>query len=99
MVGYNLQQAVDRPQRILIAADIIIATGEVGQRISLFGVIGKRQLPTGHGGANAAGVIQGQPESYASLRGSTSRSERDGTARLGRPTKLEDRRLVLICTL
>src|SRR5947209_18928270 len=98
MVCYNFDKAIDRLERGFITGEIKIATGEVWQGIDLLrGIISERQLPVGHGAANAAALIQGQTERYTSLRGLAPHGHCERAARFGRPAKLENRLLVLIC--
>ena len=100
MIRNNFDQAIDRLERGFITGETKIATGEVWQDIDLLrGIISERQLPAGHGAANAAGLIQGQTERYTSLRGLTPHGHCEHAARFGRPAKLKNRRLVLVCLL
>src|SRR5439155_22708781 len=98
MVCYNFDKAIDRLERGFITGEIKIATGEVWQGIDLLrGIISERQLPVGHGAANAAGLIQGQTERYTSLRGLTSHLRFERAVRFCRPVKLNNCLLVSIC--
>src|SRR5215813_6849597 len=98
MIRYNLNEAVDRLESSFITGEFKIATGEVWQDIDLLrGIINERKLPAGYGAADAARLIQGQTERYTGLGRLTPRGHFQRAARLGRPAKLKNRRLVLIC--
>src|SRR6266850_2115327 len=100
MTRHNFNEAIDRLERSFITAEIKIATGEVWEDVDLLcGIISKRKLPTGHSAANAARLIQGQTERYASLRRLAPHGRCDGAARFGRPAKLKDRWFVFIYLL
>src|SRR5215813_10488870 len=97
MVFYKSNEPIDRLERSFVTGEIKIATGKVWKDKDLLcRIISERKLPTGHRAANAAGLIQGQTELYASSCGLPACGGPNRTACFGGTAKLKDGGLVLI---
>ncbi len=66
MIGDDLNQTSDYIERGLIAADIVIAAGQVRKDIKLRGIFGKSLLPVSYRASDTPGAIQRQAQIRAS---------------------------------